>query len=359
MAVLAPTFAHTWAMLAVAFALLGLTGGVASFYTLWLFLLFPVAAMTLSGSQVIAFLAIGSAAYIALNTVLSTGLPIAVLLGRSMVLFGTGVIVGYVNWLREKDRKSIRALLASRDRFLSSVAHGLRTPLTTVLGFSELLIESADYTGEDATELTARIRDEAARLTLLIEDLTVAERSGEGLLAFDATTFRALDAVREVIGDPMLAERAPTIEIGGGDATVRADRERLHQLLRHLVENALDHGGGRIRVDVGTEREFTTISVSDDGPGAPDAYVAMPDAPFGVDPTEPVGLRDLGLYCGPCAGRSHEWQDPVRANRRVDHLHRRVTRQLRRPGTGVSPPARAPGRSGRHGLSPARCGRRG
>ncbi|GLZ80463.1 two-component sensor histidine kinase [Actinorhabdospora filicis] len=174
-------------------------------------------------------------------------------------------------------------------RFLADASHELRTPLTSIKGFAELYRRGGTPPGAALDESMGRIEDEAARMSLLVDDLMLLasldeqrpmERRPVDLLGVAADTVR--DAhVREpgrFIGiEPLDGELAPV--------TVPGDEPKLRQVLTNLVGNALRHTppGTPVTVRLGTtdadSRPFITqvgatpsgeaavIEVADGGPG--------------------------------------------------------------------------------------------
>ncbi len=168
-----------------------------------------------------------------------------------------------------QDLSEGRRLEANQQRFLANAAHELRTPITTILGASELLL-----TGDEDEELRRRflnhIHTEAGRMQRLSETLLKLARSGSDGRDPDPGPVDTGRAVREA-ADRMgpLAERSGlSVQVGGTGGSVLADGEWLGQVLLILTNNAVQHGTEGDEVHL--RADGRTVVVEDDGAGIPE-----------------------------------------------------------------------------------------
>jgi len=142
------------------------------------------------------------------------------------------------------------------DQFASVVTHDLRNPLNVAKGRLELGQES-----DDGEHLDIAL-DALDRMDALIDSLLTLARDGEDLGTIQEVSLGNLaqSCWRTV------ETKTATLETGR-DATLRADRLRLQQLLENLMRNAVDHGGDDVTVEVGALDGG--LYVADDGPGIP------------------------------------------------------------------------------------------
>jgi signal transduction histidine kinase len=164
--------------------------------------------------------------------------------------------------------KAEQDLNRAKDEFIAGLSHEFRTPLTSIYGFSEVLLESGMIDPVASLELISLINTESAELSRMVEDLLVAAR-----LEAEALTIQSgpTDIGREI--ETVLApwvRSGHAIQIEVPDAMVWADPLRLRQVVRNLLSNALKHGGNNIGVWARVERSQFVCSVVDDGPGVPD-----------------------------------------------------------------------------------------
>ncbi|MBS0126741.1 ATP-binding protein [Thetidibacter halocola] len=179
--------------------------------------------------------------------------------------------------LREANEKLTR-LSVQKDAFLSQISHELRTPMTSIRAFSEILRDSADMRPSDQTRYASIIHDEALRLTRLLDDLldlSVLENGQvnlnlrHGMLA-DVLDRAAAAASAEETGPLTIRRRSDNEEV-----LLYTDIDRLSQVFINLIANARKYCDApdpvleiRVRGDVGR----VVIDFIDNGSGvAPDA----------------------------------------------------------------------------------------
>jgi signal transduction histidine kinase len=169
--------------------------------------------------------------------------------------------------LRATERR-LEQLVADKDRFIASVSHELRTPLAAVFGLSEELAANWDRFDEpEIRELIALVASQSADLSLLVEDLLVAANLEAGRISVKPEVIELNSAVAGAVADcarsnPLL----PSIDVAGPLTTAYADPNRVRQIIRNLITNAVRYGGDQIAIELGREiRPF--IEVIDNGDG--------------------------------------------------------------------------------------------
>lgn len=163
---------------------------------------------------------------------------------------------------------------ATRDRerqFLLGIGHDLRTPLTTIAGYSEAL-EGEDLDPEDVARIGAVMGVQSRQLGRLIEDLTLLARLAQPEFGLREEQVDIGAHVAEIVsGFQRTATKAGvTIETETVEGLMIAtDPDRLGQIAQNLVENALRYTpeGGRVTVSVVREGEEAVLSVADNGIG--------------------------------------------------------------------------------------------
>ena len=184
---------------------------------------------------------------------------------------------GAVAYLRDETEQRHNELRLSRqndelEQTVRALAHDLRSPLVSVLGFSRLLREEfGTALGERGTHFLERITEAGRTMESLIRDLLDFARIGH------AGERRALVDPREVLVQ-LRGELKPRLEQSGVELVVPehppllcCDRTRLYQLFSNLLGNALDHMGPceqpEVSVEVGETAEWHQIVVRDNGRG--------------------------------------------------------------------------------------------
>ncbi|MEP6733333.1 MAG: MHYT domain-containing protein [bacterium] len=194
-------------------------------------------------------------------------------------LMGTAGVIRDVTERRRTEeeiriaREAAEAASRAKSEFLSRMSHELRTPLNAILGFGQLMELEATTPGQ--TESAEHVLNAGRHLLGLINEVLDITGIESGRLRLSAEPVRISEAVQETFDlmRPLAAVRnvdlctdAPSID----DLYVRADRQRLKQILLNLIANAVkyNHEGGRAEVACephGTDR--LRIVVRDTGPG--------------------------------------------------------------------------------------------
>jgi two-component system phosphate regulon sensor histidine kinase PhoR len=166
----------------------------------------------------------------------------------------------------------LRSTLGGRDELLLAVVHELRTPLTHVVGYAELLSGGARPRHPQAVgEMSAAIHAASATMLRLMDDLVEATRAQSD--GFSLKT-RPLDLVHLIRGvvvgyDVQAPLHQVTLDLPDHWLAVRADPERLHQVLGNLLTNAVNYSpdGGEIRVSAQHVGDRVRVEVEDHGIG--------------------------------------------------------------------------------------------
>ena len=163
----------------------------------------------------------------------------------------------------------------TKNNFISSVSHELRTPLTAIGGWSEtLLAGNADDPAEVERGLTI-IRDEASRLTGMVEELLDFSRMERGELRMNMERADILPDLEDVVFMYMdtLQKEGMTLEFHEDEEIpeIVCDRARLRQVFLNILDNARKHGGDgrRILVTVTAPESTVDITIRDFGQGIP------------------------------------------------------------------------------------------
>lgn len=159
-------------------------------------------------------------------------------------------------------------------RFFSDASHQLRTPLTSLRGFTEVLLRGAKDDPETATRILKMMKGEAERMTLLINDLlTLARLDGNHPVKWHYVDVIAI-AKEELEKTRLRANDERTISLSllsRQPLSVQGDAEQLKQLLFVLLDNALKYGSttpdGLIKLQLDCKDGFVLISVIDNGEG--------------------------------------------------------------------------------------------
>jgi GAF domain-containing protein len=160
-----------------------------------------------------------------------------------------------------------------KDEFLSVVSHELKTPVTSIKGFTQILQR---HVLGDAEETTRRYLDvinhQADRLTALINDLLDLSRIRTGHFVFQTENFDYGQLVSDVVEESRLLSPSSNISLYGAEhVELNGNPARLQQVLVNLIDNSVQHGppGGEIQVSLSQADGSVITVVHDDGPGLP------------------------------------------------------------------------------------------
>lgn len=170
--------------------------------------------------------------------------------------------------LDETEKEQREAL---RREFTSNISHELKTPLTSISGFAELI--AAGAAGENAVHFADNIRREAARLLTLVNDILRLSQLDEGRAPYDPTPID-LFATAEAVATrfrPMAEQHSIALSVSGESLLLTGNQRVLDEMLSNLIDNALKYGrdGGVCAVSVCRRGERIALSVADDGIGIP------------------------------------------------------------------------------------------
>jgi signal transduction histidine kinase len=167
----------------------------------------------------------------------------------------------------------------SRAELVSTVAHELRSPLTSVKGFTSTLLAKWDrFTDAQKRLMLETVEADADRVTRLITELLDTARIDSGRLEIRRQVVNLGDAVTRHIAGMVASGQSPerfVVDVRGSLPELWVDRDKLDQVLANLLENAVRHGAGTVtvtveRVDDDTVGEdATALTVADEGEGVP------------------------------------------------------------------------------------------
>ncbi len=194
-----------------------------------------------------------------------------------------GLLVALLVWQFELARRAGRIdrdhakraeeLLRLRDEFVAVISHELRTPMTSIIGYLELIGEG------DAGPLTAEqraylgvVQRSTDRLVELVDELLLVAEAGRGQLMLDRVAVDSGRLVADAVaaGRPAADTRSIVLRAEAGDAgTFSGDRKRLAQMLDNLVSNAIKFtpDGGRVTVRSAQVYGSVVFEVTDSGAG--------------------------------------------------------------------------------------------
>jgi two-component system phosphate regulon sensor histidine kinase PhoR len=175
-----------------------------------------------------------------------------------------GVILLFLDITEKANAEQIRR------EFSANVSHELKTPLTSILGFSELL-SSGMSKDDNITHFAGKINSEIKRLITLIDDIIKLSELDEGTGKKQWETFDLLDLAESVAEELayIATEKNVSIQVKGEPLVITANQGMLGELLFNLLDNSIKNTlpGGKVTVDYERTDDTTTIQVTDTGMG--------------------------------------------------------------------------------------------
>ena len=221
--------------------------------------------------------------------------------GRDEISILYRVFATLLNQIRENEKR--------KDEFIGIASHELKTPLTNVKGYLELLQSIEDR--QPNQELVERAFINARKLEKLVADLLDVSRIQSGQLELNLTWFDLDALIRETIASAqMLAKESPIVYSSGASLQIHGDRQRLEQVLLNLLSNAVKYSGDTktVHVNVVATNTELIVEVADQGPGIPKGEETAIFGRFyrakGISPH--ISGFGLGLYiCRDIIDRHH------------------------------------------------------
>jgi signal transduction histidine kinase/ligand-binding sensor domain-containing protein len=173
----------------------------------------------------------------------------------------------------ESKTKELEELNASKDKFFSIIAHDLKNPFTTIIGFSELLKDDIYQGQQTKTHQFANSINRSAVQTLrLLENLLEWANSQRGKITFNPLSIRISELVDEefnLVNDMAVEKNIELKSSFPAELTVFADKEMFKTVLRNLLSNAIKftHRNGKVELQASAVKGGVEISVSDTGIG--------------------------------------------------------------------------------------------
>ena len=159
-----------------------------------------------------------------------------------------------------------------RREFSANVSHELKTPLTSISGFAELMAQGV-VTGDKVQEFARDIYKESQRMIALVEDIIRLSKLDEEAVEPEREMVELYDLAAETLDSlrPVAEKQNITMRLTGGPAEVSGIYQLLSEMVYNLCDNAIKYNrpGGSVTVDVSGQGDETRLTVSDTGIGIP------------------------------------------------------------------------------------------
>jgi signal transduction histidine kinase len=190
-----------------------------------------------------------------------------------------------------------------KSRIVTQISHEFRTPLTSIIGFAQMLEEDAQIDEKQRIEYANYIRNEGLRLTKLISDLIGLDSLEQGQVDFQFKEYEIQGTVR--VAATLVAETAHnksiyvSLEMPNEPIIIKFDRDKIVQVLYQLLHNAVrfTKPSGLVNTKVEIKDNHVVISIQDSGPGIPARDIPLLFERFGKVylPGDEVQASGVGL----------------------------------------------------------------
>ncbi len=171
----------------------------------------------------------------------------------------------------EREREKTKQ---QREEWISNISHDLKTPLSSIKGYSEILADAEyDLSPDEITKYSETIHEKSLYMEEMIEELRLNERLIHDGIALTKETGNLTSFIREIIIDtlnhPAYSERTIVFQPAEEEITYAFDRELMRRCIENLIYNALIHNEERTEVSVRLEKQpdHILIEIEDNGRG--------------------------------------------------------------------------------------------
>ena len=175
----------------------------------------------------------------------------------------------------DKQNKEKEAVSNMRKEFSANVSHELKTPLTSISGYAEIM-KNGMVRNTDIPEFSERIYKEARRLITLVEDVIKLSKLDEESVELEKQSVDLYELTREIISrlSPQASQKNVRMELTGEPVKYVGIRQILDEMIYNVCENAIKYNndGGRVTVWVGNTLNGPKVSVADTGIGIPEEH---------------------------------------------------------------------------------------
>lgn len=176
----------------------------------------------------------------------------------------------------EQSNKEKEAVAAMRREFSANVSHELKTPLTSISGYAEIMKDGL-VRPEDMQHFSEKIYQEASRLITLVEDIIKLSRLDEGRVELEKEEVDLYELSREIISRlaPQAVKNQVRLELTGESVKYTGIRQILDEMIYNITENAIKYNnpGGKVSVWAGNTLQGKKVVVTDNGIGIPEDQI--------------------------------------------------------------------------------------
>ncbi len=188
-----------------------------------------------------------------------------------------------------------------RRELTQNIAHELKTPVASILGYSETLLENPDIEPDIAHKFIVRTHEQASRLTSLLQDISLLNKMDYAAQDLEMSRVNVSLLVADIISESEHSFEAREMTVKNcmpQDVNVTGNMALLYSVFRNIIDNAINYAGNNTTIEI-TARKSThywDIEVSDNGKGVPDELLSrIFERFFTVDKGRSKSMGGTGL----------------------------------------------------------------
>lgn len=179
-----------------------------------------------------------------------------------------GAVIVIIDITESAERENLRR------EFTSNVSHELKTPLTSISGFAEMM-KAGGTPDKTVIDFSTSVYDEAQRLISLVSDIMKISELDEGGISFDTEKVNLYSSANEVVGrlKPVADKQSVTLNVIGDDTYVTGNKKILDEMIYNLCDNGIKYNkpSGSVDIIVTSSQNGVKLTVKDTGIGIPKA----------------------------------------------------------------------------------------
>lgn len=208
-----------------------------------------------------------------------------------------------------------------KQEMTNNIAHELRTPVTTISGYVETLLDNNGLDEERKKYYLERLGVQVGRLSDLIRDIALITKTEEAASLFELESFNVRDTIEELLEDMSMKIREHSVKVNlnvGDNIMIVGNHTLFYSIFRNLVENSIAYAGDSVVITIdnyANDDSYCYFKFGDNGPGVPDEHLSrLFDRFYRVDKgrSRKSGGTGLGLSIVKNAVKFHNGEISVR-----------------------------------------------
>ncbi len=166
-----------------------------------------------------------------------------------------------------------------RRELTQNIAHELKTPVASILGYSETLLENPDISPDMAHKFISRTHEQATRLTALLQDISLLNKMEYAAQELEMRRVNVSLLVADIISESERSLETHKMTVKNclpQDVVVTGNTALLYSVFRNIIDNAINYAGENTCIEITARRstQFWDIDVTDNGRGVPEEHIA-------------------------------------------------------------------------------------